>query len=157
MMDQVVEPADEPFRRRAGDRQARQRTAQPGHSRGRGKAVPADVADRQEHVPAGHLRGDVPVAAHPAVLGGRQVAHHGTQPGKIEGLLVQRQDRPLQFQRDMPFSGQLGGQPGRVGRTAIGLGRRRSDKGGHPGYGFPHPCAASGRLSGSGGTCGPGE
>jgi len=47
MVDQVVEPADEPFRWRAGDRQARQRAAQPGHARGRGQAVPADVTDRQ--------------------------------------------------------------------------------------------------------------
>ena len=117
--------------------------------------VGAEVPD----VPAGHLGGDVPVAADPAVVGGGQIPDHRTQPGQVEGPLVQRQDRPLQFQRDVPFRDQLGGQPGGVrggGAVHAGLDRVRL-MGGHPGCGFPHPCAASGRLSGTGGTFGPSE
>ena len=65
--------------------------------------MPTDVADGEQDVTAGHLRGDVPVPAHPAVVGGRQVADDRAQPGQVERLLVQRQDRPLQLQRDVPF------------------------------------------------------
>jgi len=61
------------------------------------------VTDREQDVARGHLRGDVPVAADPAVRGGGQVADDRAQAGQVERRLVQRQDGPLEFQRDVPF------------------------------------------------------
>ena len=52
VLHEVVQPADQPLRGRAGDRQAGQRAAQPGHARRRGQAVPGHVADRDQHMAA---------------------------------------------------------------------------------------------------------
>jgi hypothetical protein len=102
-MDQVVQPADEALGRRPGDGQPGQRAAQPGHP-GRGvQPVPGHVADGEQHAAARHLRGDVPVAADPAVRRRGQVAHHRAQAGQVERGFVQWQDGALQFQRDVPL------------------------------------------------------
>ena len=66
------------------------------------------VLGTDEHMTAGHLGGDVPVPAHPAVLGSGQVPDHGAQPRQVERAVVQRQYGPLQFQRDVPLGGQVG-------------------------------------------------
>ncbi len=103
VMHEIVQPAEQPLRGRAGDRQAGQRAAQPGHPRGRGEAVAADVADGDEHMTARHLGGDVPVPADPAVAGRGQVTDDGAQPGQVERAFMQGQDRTLQFERDVPL------------------------------------------------------
>ena len=41
-------------------------------------------------------------------LRGGQVPDHRPQPRQVERLVVQRQDRALQLQRDLPLLGQLG-------------------------------------------------
>ena len=54
--DQVVQPADQLLRRRAGDGQPGQRAAQPGHPGRRGQPVPGHVADRDQHLAGRHAR-----------------------------------------------------------------------------------------------------
>ena len=83
--------------------EASQRARAAGHARGRGEAVTADIADGDEHVAPGQLRGDVPVPADPAVAGRGQVTDDGTQPGQVERALMQGQDRTLQLERDVPL------------------------------------------------------
>ena len=102
-MHQVIQPAHQSFRRRAGNGQPGEGSAQPGHPRRRVQAVPGDVTDGQQDIAGWHLGRDVPVAADPAVGGRGQVPDHGAQAGQVERRLVQRQDGALQLQRDVAF------------------------------------------------------
>jgi hypothetical protein len=78
------------------------------------------IAEREQDVAAWHLGGDVPVAADPAVAGGRQVADHRPQARQVERALVQGQDGALQLKRHMPFLRQGGGERRGVSRVTGG-------------------------------------
>ena len=81
--------------------------------------MPGDIADGQQYPAVGELGGDVPVAADAAADRGRQVPDDGPQPRQAERLIMQRQDGPLQLERDMPLLGQLRRQPLARVRTGI--------------------------------------
>jgi hypothetical protein len=84
-------------------------------------------------VAAGHVGCDVPVTAHPACPGRRQVTHHRAQARQVEWLVVQRQDGPLQLEGHMTLFGEFGRQPGLGREAGLGAVFRRNREAGHRG------------------------